>query len=412
MKRMIMVGLGALSLLGCEERKLHLCDIATSDCQESIYYAGVRIRGDGYDPFAGIPPIRTIGEEQFRDELQAEADQAAKDPASQQPWWNSALALLHLMPSAAEVEQDAIDNQVEQVAAYYDPSTRKVTVIDHQKAQTDSTRLGNMITLAHELVHAIQDRELDLDIHPQTTDELFANKAIIEGDATVHEFLFALDLEPRIKQVYPDPLSYVKTLRAMFMADGPKLEDGSDGVNFATLGPPAMAAMYLVYPLGGIWVGEHHKRGGNSAVRHAYGKSPKRSIEYLLPFGTVAPPVTTSTCTPHFPTNQDFVARGKDTLGAVMLYGYLMGWGVKSAEAEVTASLWRKDAMFVAYNPNTQKTAVAWRIELAQPVSAETLAYITTADGPRVVQEGSTLLITASDDADVAANWKPSASCP
>jgi hypothetical protein len=285
MKRMIIVGWALLGSLGCEASKLQLCDITAADCQESIYLGNVRVRGDGYDPFQGVPPIRTIGEEQFRAEMKAEAEQAAQNPAAQQPWWDSALALLHLMPSATEVEQDAIDNRVEQVAAYYDPSTRKVTVIDHQQPQTDSTRLGNMITLAHELLHAIQDRELDLDINPKTTDELFANKALIEGDATTYELLFALELEPRIKQVYPDPLSYANKLRSMFMADGPKLADDSDETNFASLGPPYMAAMYLVYPLGGIWVGEHYKQGGNSAVRHAYGKAPMRSLEYLLPMG-------------------------------------------------------------------------------------------------------------------------------
>jgi hypothetical protein len=412
MKRMIIVGWALLGSLGCEASKLQLCDITAADCQESIYLGNVRVRGDGYDPFQGVPPIRTIGEEQFRAEMKAEAEQAAQNPAAQQPWWDSALALLHLMPSATEVEQDAIDNRVEQVAAYYDPSTRKVTVIDHQQPQTDSTRLGNMITLAHELLHAIQDRELDLDINPKTTDELFANKALIEGDATTYELLFALELEPRIKQVYPDPLSYANKLRSMFMADGPKLADDSDETNFASLGPPYMAAMYLVYPLGGIWVGEHYKQGGNSAVRHAYGKAPMRSLEYLLPMGTTVPSVATTPCAPSFPSSQGFAARGKDTLGAVLLYGYLMGWGVKSDAAVAAASLWRGDAIYAAYNANTQKTAVAWRIELAQPISAATVAQITTSDGPRVVQEGNILLMTASDDAQVAADWKPSTSCP
>ena len=412
MKRMIMVGWALLGSLGCEESNLQLCDITSSDCQESIYYANLRVRGDGYDPFQGIPPIRTIGEAQFRAEMQAEADQAAKDPGSQQPWWDSALALLHLMPSATEIEKDAIDNRVEQVAAYYAPSTREVTVIDHNKAQTDTTRRGNMITLAHELFHAIQDRELDLDFDPKTTDELFAYKAVIEGDATTYEVLFAFELEPRYKQSFSDPLAYANKLRALFMADGPKLDDDSNETNFATLGPPYMAAMYLVYPLGGIWVGEHYQRGGNSAVRHAYGKAPKRSLEYLLPFDTPAPPVTESACAAIVPANQGFVARGRDRLGAVEMYGYLMGWGVKSVDAVAAASLWRDDVIFAAYNASTQKTSVAWRIELAQPISATTLAQITTSDGPRVVQDGNTLLITASDDAEVAANWNPSVACP
>ena len=46
-------------LTGCHGRDLELCDIAQSDCQQDVYYADLRLRGDGYDPFGGIPPIRT-----------------------------------------------------------------------------------------------------------------------------------------------------------------------------------------------------------------------------------------------------------------------------------------------------------------------------------------------------------------
>ena len=411
MKRMMLVGWALVSLLGCESRDLSLCDITKSHCQESIYYADLRIRGDGYDPFGGIPPMRTIDETQYRTELQTEAQQSAQDPNSQQPWWDSALALLHFMPSAGDSTQTSIDNQVQQVAAYYDPSTKKVTVIDHKQAQSSSVQMDNMITLAHELVHALQDRELDLNIDPKSTDDLFASKALIEGDATLYEYLFAVELEPRVKQFYSDPLAYAQKERDMFMADGPKYDDPNQGLNFATLGPPYLAAMYLVYPLGGMWLAEHYVHGGNSAVRHAYGKAPKRSLEYLLPFGTEVPPATGTDCAPIVPANQGFVAHGKDILGAVQVYAYMMGWGVLSDAAVAAASLWRDDVIFVAYNASTKKTAVAWRIELAQPIEAATLAQITTTDGPRVVQEGNTLLITASDDAEVAASWTPSTAC-
>jgi len=38
-----------------------------------------------------------------------------------------------------------------------------------------------MSTLAHELIHALQDRELDLQFQSQSTDQDFAQKALIEG---------------------------------------------------------------------------------------------------------------------------------------------------------------------------------------------------------------------------------------
>jgi hypothetical protein len=422
MKRMMALAWALLGVLGCETRELKLCDIVESDCQESIYYADLRVRGDGYDPFGGIPPIRTISEDQYRNEMQAEAartkleaeaERAAKNKAPE-PWWDNALALLHLMPAAAESESAAIENQVENVAAYYEPTTRHVTVIAHPQrpdADPNDTMLNNMTTLAHELVHAIQDREMILKFDPTGLDQLFATKALIEGDAELYEYLIAIELKPKIKEWYPDPLAYTERLRTLFMADGPKITDGSD-VNFATLGPPLLAAMYLVYPLGGMWLSDYYVKGGNSAVRHAYGKAPQRSLEYLLPLGTEAPPAATTVCKPIFPSDQGFTAYGRENFGAVQVFAYLMAWGVPSAEAVAAASLWRGDVTFVSRNTETQKTAVAWRIELAQPIAASTLAQINTRNGPRGVQDGNTLLITASDDAEVAASWNPTTACP
>jgi hypothetical protein len=400
MKRIIGMGLFALGLLGCEERELKLCDITTSSCQQSIYYADLRVRGDGYDPFGGIPPIRTISEDQYRSELQAESKQSSQTDSSQ-PWWDNALALLHLMPAAAESTETSIENQVSNVAAYYDPTSRKVTVIDHPlraDADPDVVKTENMITLAHELVHALQDREMVLKIEPESTDELFAMKAQIEGDSTLYEYLFWVELDPSVKDRLPDALSYTTRLRTLYTD------------NFEKLGPPLLAALYLVYPFGGMWMSEHYKEGGNSAVRHAYAKAPKRSLEYLLPFGSTAP-VSQSDCQPIVPQTQGFVTRGMDTFGAAQFFGYLMGWGTSGDDALAAARLWRGDAVFVAYNATTKKTAVSWRIELSAPISDKVLTQITTTNGPRILQEGSTLLITASDDGTVTESWKPSSAC-
>src|SRR5689334_9718327 len=53
---------------------LQPCNIAIESCQEDIYYALIRLRGDGYDPLAGVPPIKTIPLEEYRRQLQEAAD--------------------------------------------------------------------------------------------------------------------------------------------------------------------------------------------------------------------------------------------------------------------------------------------------------------------------------------------------
>ena len=49
--------------------ELEPCNIAQSECQLDIYYALLRLRGDGADPFGGVPPIRTLTLEQYEREL-------------------------------------------------------------------------------------------------------------------------------------------------------------------------------------------------------------------------------------------------------------------------------------------------------------------------------------------------------
>ena len=62
--------LGCAWLLACgEPEPLSACNVAEQTCQEQVYYAVLRLRGDGWDPFRGLPPIRTITLEQYRADL-------------------------------------------------------------------------------------------------------------------------------------------------------------------------------------------------------------------------------------------------------------------------------------------------------------------------------------------------------
>jgi hypothetical protein len=277
-----------------------------------------------------------------------------------------------------------------------------------------------MDTLAHELVHALQNRELDLQPELSSTDDVFAGKALIEGDASLADFLFSLSLyddlvaqgtrKDTLTSQDRDPLFYFSSWRDANMSDQATVKG-----NFASIAPPFFAAQWLVYPLGGAWLADRWDKGGNAAVRHAYGKAPKRSLDFLLAPGIAPPPSKDITCQPAIPAEfRDSKGKywGLDSFGAIELFAYLMAWKVPSLDSVASALLWRNDLVFVYYNQTTQKTAVAWRIELASPLPTSVLAAITTASGPRILQTGSTLLITASDDAAFMATWNPTTTCP
>ncbi len=412
MKRATCLLLGLLPLgAACDDRNLTLCDITTSACQEDLYYADLRVRGDGYDPFGGMPPIRTISEDQYREELKAEAAAAPSTDAS--PWWDTALKLLHFVPETS-VEETSIDNDVTNVAAYYSPESKSVTVVSHpvdpsQASDTEARlnqQIASMTTLAHELIHAIQDRELNLrHIPAASSDEYLAGLALIEGDASLYEDLVKYE----IQLPYPydwtsnDPAAYFSQWRAAYLGDA-----------FSELGAPFFAAKWLIYPLGGAWLADTWSKGGNAAVRHSYGNAPKRSLDFLLGPGVAAPPEVPIDCFPASPGAAFLSENGKpyvvDALGALEFYAFLSAWNVPADDRLATAQQWRNDVIFVYYNQTTKKTAVAWHIKLGRPLSESVLAAI-TADGLRVATVGNSLMISATDDADLAATWEPTPTC-
>jgi hypothetical protein len=199
------------------------------------------------------------------------------------------------------------------------------------------------------------------------------------------------------------------TWRDANLSDDPNV----DG-NFASLGPPFFAVQWLVYPLGGVWIADRWDKGGNTAVRHAYGQAPQRSLDFLLGPGVAAPASKDIACEPTTPAEfrRNGRAYGIDSFGAVYFFAYLMGWKVPGSDSLASALLWRYDVIFVYFNQSTQKTAVLWRIELDSPLPDSVLALLTSPGGPRVVQTGTTLLITASDDPAFLATWNPGTACP
>lgn len=412
MTRILYLACAALALLaGCHDRDLKICDITQSDCQQDIYYADLRLRGDGYDPFASIPPIRTISEDLFRAQLEYQA--AVTSEQAPQPWWDAALLLLGLVPATGDSQQASIDNQVQNTAAFYSPATHDVAVISHPEQAADPlSQFMNMSYLAHELIHALQDREINLNLHPHSTDAYFAEKAIIEGDASLYQRLFEYEVPLPAGYSFSsrDPLAYFSAWRQDNLSDDPTVQD-----NFASLGPPFYAAAWLVYPLGGVWLSDSWDKGGNTDVRHAYGKAPQRSLDYLLGPNVAAPSSKNIDCEPTVLAafkQSDGTPYGLDSFGAVYFFAYLMGWQIPADVSLSSSLLWRYDLIFVYYNPSTEKTAVTWRIELDSPLPTSVLAALTTSTGPRVVQNGTTLLISNSDDAPFLSTWDPWSACP
>src|ERR1700690_367808 len=127
--------LSLATMLGCQD-DLSRCEITQSDCQEEIYTHTLSLRGDGYDPYGGMPPTSVITEDQYRQLLLTQ-------PQSAGPW-DRALTLLHFTSTTAG---SYIDDEVANVQAYYSWSTKSVTIVSHPTQTGTDAENNSMITL-------------------------------------------------------------------------------------------------------------------------------------------------------------------------------------------------------------------------------------------------------------------------
>jgi len=397
----VLVALAATA--GCA-RELETCDITERACQETVYYQLLSIRGDGYDPFGGLPPVSVITEDQFRAYLEEEA---AQQDAQQGPNpWDKAMVLLHFTGASPDGGSggSAIDDEVEHVLAYYDPQSKEVTVIDHPNQTGAYVRENAMVTLAHEFVHALQDRELDLgpDAEVTSLDQYLARNGLIEGDARFYENLFTAEMLRMMGREPPDPTEMT--------------EEELDYVwaNFEELGSPLFAAQYLMYPLGAQRVAAAYRSGGNAAVRHTYAQAPKQTVGFLVgEDGRVPAGGSGQVCSPPaiagLPAGGN--AAGGDQFGAVAFYTFLRGFGVDHDEAFATAQSWTGDAMQVQADRSLSTVAVAWRLELSRPPSDGIAARLRASGDLGVATGTASLEVTAASSPDPVV-WQATSSCP
>ena len=169
-------------------------------------------------------------------------------------------------------EEDVVDvrrsNRGGTVLGFYQPSAERIVIV----SANDPATLDDELTLAHELLHALQDQRLRLDLSgATTTDSLNARNGLIEGDATVVERAYERNCETGEWQCVDTGSGSSSTLPPDFHW----------GVYFLGFFPYAEGPTFV----------DHHRNGGDwSAVDAMYDDSPTASAEIIAPetYGTDA----------------------------------------------------------------------------------------------------------------------------
>lgn len=372
---------------GCAEEQLDPCDIRQPECQQDVFLFLQKVRGDGWNVFTEMPPVDTISWEEFQDMVLEAAGSEEQQPDP----WDAALRLLALIPEEASAAEASAEVLIADVVAYYSYESRSVTVIDRGESRNLAY---DMEILAHEFVHAIQDREIGLPSLMASVDEMFAHDAHVEGEAVLYEFLFSLameDISPQIidwNGIYEQMLGDMRT-RVM----------ESDS--------PFYAVQELVYPLGAEYLTRLYLRGGNAAIRGAYAIRPTTGAAYMAGPETYREEERQlADCA--FTEPEELELYGFTTMGAPVAYAFLTAAGAGDGEAWSAALQWQDDRILVFSDENGESTALVWCLRFQDDAAAETfIGYISPDDYREIVRRGYQVAIAAATGEEALAAWEP-----
>lgn len=241
---------------------LEECDIRSTSCQRHTADVAACLRGRG----TADPPVIVVDAEAF---VQSQVDDATNNPPTQDSIdLGRGLALFGLAPPETDPSA-TIREYWTNVAAFFSGQTGKVTVLD-RGAPLDGA--GAVRLLLHELVHAMQHRELSNDYYDQhetTYDDSLVLTSLIEGEAVLYQDLataFAYDRDP--SDVEWDDIFRGFEERQW---DAARQDDA----------PYEMASLRLPYAFGGALLNWNWRSGGNDAVRAAFTHPPASTRQLI-----------------------------------------------------------------------------------------------------------------------------------
>jgi hypothetical protein len=178
----------------CPDADYSTCDVRDATCQERLLELASCMRGTE-------PPKRlkvdVLSQAAYTELLREDAEDTP-EPKLQHS--SRALSLFGLAPKNGVPFDDQLEEQASFISGEYRADEQRIVVVDHGLAPTSASVNG---VLLHELVHALQDAEHDLETWPgedveMTFDASLAASTVVEGEASFYESrvsapLFGLD---------------------------------------------------------------------------------------------------------------------------------------------------------------------------------------------------------------------------
>jgi len=372
------------------------CDVTAAGCQQLIFQATACERKQ---EDAVAPVVRVISVSQFVDEMNA----AAMAPTEDQVAWETAMQMLALLPAGTSLTTALTEASVDNVAAYYDPETQRVSIIDRNEP---GEPLDDLLVLSHEFAHALQDQEVNINAYrdERTTslDSFVSLTSLIEGEATV----LGIAVTGRAQGGAPPQLNWSAGISAMWTGIFESIQ--------ASTAPFITAIQSLPYPLGTEYLYPRWLDGGQASTDAVYAEPPLKVLDWeaRLTAGSLAQPLD---C---YPTTAPagYAALGHDSLGLTGVLGIWMASGQVSQSAWYNSMGWRGDSLVVYRSTTGAEVAVAWRTRWETNDDARQMAMALETSLPatsfrQTIVENTELTLLVATNGALVTDWNAAQQC-
>ncbi len=299
---------------------------------------------------------RTLSREELLAQILSKQEQGA--PKEVMRLTGESLAALELAPVEYDFEAGVYALLQEQIAGLYDPEEETMFLLDDLSTSVTEQ------TLAHELVHALQDQAFGLrgalDWKPRSGDRTAAFQSLVEGDATVAMLAYS---SGNVDGIDEGSMRRIISMGAAMSApDSP---------------PVLVRSLVAPYTDGFAFVQALRRRGGWPAVDAAVRRRPASTEQVLHPDKFDAGEVPVEVPDPPLePLGEGYRMGFVDVMGEQGARTIFEDWTHRTHARDVAAG-WGGDAYAVATRPAKDggvEVALAWHQRADSAADAKEIA--------------------------------------
>jgi PGF-CTERM protein len=235
-------------------------ELSDEELDEVIDRAMVRVEELREVEFEARPPVEVVTRSEFQEQYDGLVGEGTDD---QTAFVNAKHKALFLVGDDEDSTETVAENQNVSVGGFYSPGTNEIVVV-----VDDETPVIDEVILAHELYHAYQDSEWNLqEFDAQTRDERNAQNGLIEGDTVFVELEYQQRCESGEWECVRPP--------------------EAEGTEPTEEGQPANMGLLLLdfqpYSDGPAFSEHVFEQGGWDAVNDLYDAPPETSQQVITP---------------------------------------------------------------------------------------------------------------------------------